>query len=244
MYRHANAKPHSSQICKLLAVVCAIGVLALGGATFVRGATVPQNARPAASAQNSRASSSQSYASVVSAAAEGNGVPFAIADFDGDQRPDLARVQPVHGNSFQTQYWIQLQLTRAGGQLIGIVGPAGGLQLIASDVNGDHAIDLVLKTAWLNRPVAILLNDGHGRFRTEKPSAFPGAFRRATTNWLSNTQHLSGAASLTQSRSGLFVYAHLAHAPPQTPVARHSNLTVFPSNLLLSRFGRAPPVRS
>jgi len=242
MYRHS--KRRSSHALDSVAVVCALGVLALAGAVFAAGAAVAQSTRPEASARDLLANSALPYASVVSAVAEGNGVPFAIADFDGDQRPDLARVQSGQGNSFQTRYWIQLQLTRAGRQLISIIGPAGGLQLIASDVNGDHAMDLVLRTAWLSRPVAILLNDGHGRFRTEKPSAFPGAFRRAAENWLSNPQHLSGGAKMMQSRSGVFAYAHFAHAPPQARAGWLSNLTVFPSNRSLSQFGRAPPIRS
>jgi len=244
MYRHAHTKGRWTRIREWLAVVCATGALALAGATSGRSATVARGARPAASAQNSTAGPAQSYANIVSAAAEGDGVPFAIADFDGDQRPDLARVQSGQGNSSQTQYWIQLQLTDAGRQLIGIVGPAGGLQLTASDVNGDHAIDLVLRTAWLNRPVAILLNDGHGRFRAETPSAFPGAFQRATENWLPHTRQLSGAASTAPSRAGVFAYSRLAHAPPQTSRWTQSSLDNSLPNSPLSQFGRAPPVRS
>src|SRR5277367_4435524 len=88
----------------------------------------------------------------------------AVGDFDGDLRPDLADVQTGRGDFFRTEYWIQLQLSAAGRQTILVVAPAGGLQIAARDVNGDHALDLVLTTAWLKQPVAILLNDGHGVF--------------------------------------------------------------------------------
>jgi len=245
MSRHGNAKRHAARTYKSLAVVCAICALVLAAATSARSATNTYVSRPVApAAQNATASSAQVYANVVSAAAEGDGVPFAIADFDGDQLPDLARVQSGPGNSYQTQYWIQLQLTHAGRQLIGVLGPAGGLQLTASDVNGDHAIDLVLRTAWLNRPVAILLNDGHGRFRAERPGAFPGAFRRASANWLSHTGQPSGAAGTTQSCRGIFADTNSAHAPPRNRAAWHSSLTKSLPHFLLSRFGRAPPLRS
>ena len=84
-----------------------------------------------------------------SATSVGPGLPFAIADFDGDLRPDLARVQTGRSDSSRTDYWIQLQLTASGRQSIEIVAPIGGLQIAARDVNGDHAIDLVLTAAWL-----------------------------------------------------------------------------------------------
>src|ERR1700681_1406735 len=36
---------------------------------------------------------------------------FAIADFDGDNRPDLATVQVGQGSSWDKHYWIPLQLS-------------------------------------------------------------------------------------------------------------------------------------
>ncbi len=169
------------------------------------------------------------------------GAPFAIADFDGDQQPDLARVQAGRSNSYQTQYWIQLQLTRAGRQLIGIVAPIGGLHVTASDVNGDHAIDLVLSTKWLDRPVAILLNDGHGRFTAEKPSAFPRAFRQATGERLSHRQHPRGTVSAAQSRPSVDVGAESAQAVPRARARVHSNSAILVSSSHLLKQGRAPP---
>lgn len=41
------------------------------------------------------------------------GLPFAIADFDADLRPDLARIQAGPTISGSTDYCIQLQLTSA-----------------------------------------------------------------------------------------------------------------------------------
>ncbi|MGA9885013.1 MAG: VCBS repeat-containing protein [Candidatus Acidiferrales bacterium] len=172
------------------------------------------------------------------------GAPFAIADFDGDKRPDLARVQAGQSNSFQTQYWIQLQLTQAGRQVIGVIAPIGGLQVRASDVNGDHAIDLVLSTAWLNRPVAILLNDGHGRFTTETPTAYPGAFRRSARERLSQKRRLSDAPSATQPRPGVYEETELAQPAPEVGARCCQILAAFLPTFLLLQHGRAPPLRS
>jgi hypothetical protein len=111
-------------------------------------------------------------------------VSFAYTDFDGDQRIDLAVVSA--GRSELMEYWVQLQLSASGARAIRVVGPAGGLQIASRDVNGDQAPDLILTTTWGNKPVAILLNDGHGSFSSLDPSLYPEAFRAPSTNWTSS----------------------------------------------------------
>lgn len=117
-------------------------------------------------------------------ASAGPGLRFAVADFDGDLRPDVANVQVGESTSGTSSYGIQLQLSGAGRQFIQLVAPRGGLLIEARDVNGDRAIDLVLTTAWFRQPVAVLLNDGHGKFSRAEPTSFPGAFSKSGTNWL------------------------------------------------------------
>jgi hypothetical protein len=119
------------------------------------------------------------------AIAIGQGLPFAIADFDGDFRFDLASIEAWPNNSGTTDYWIQLQLSAVGRQSIRFVGAPGGLRLEARDVNKDRAVDLVLVSAWSRQPVAILLNDGRGGFSRVAPTAFPEAFTNLATTWSS-----------------------------------------------------------
>src|SRR5271157_2674682 len=98
---------------------------------------------------------------------------FAIGDFDGDRKPDVATVQVVRDAALDSVYSIRLQLSAGEESAIGIAGPRGGLELVARDVNGDDAIDLVVTTAMDSHFVAVLLNDGHGKFTLAKPGAFP-----------------------------------------------------------------------
>ena len=169
---------------------------------------------------------------------------FAIADFDGDNRPDLATIQVGHGSSSDTQYWIAFQLSRGSRQILGITAPTGGLQVTSRDVNGDSFLDVVVTTAWTNRPVAVLLNDGQGNFRASSPSAFPRAFTTSEESWacindevkeanaalllryptgncpesrrFSSPQYVTGLLVLWASRNSRFspVVSFLGRAPP------------------------------
>lgn len=122
------------------------------------------------------------------------GAPFAIGDFDGDQLPDLASVQVAHIRNSETEYGIRFELSSGSRLSIDIMAPAGGLQLASRDVNGDSFLDVVVTTALLHRPVAVLLNDGHGNFALKDPAAFPETIRTAESFWTANAQQIREAA--------------------------------------------------
>ena len=98
---------------------------------------------------------------------------FAIADFDGDSQPDLATVEIGQTSASRARYWIGFQLSTGASQRIGVNAPIGGLDIVSRDVNGDQRLDLIVTTSWLDQPVAVLLNDGHGNFTLTDPGAFP-----------------------------------------------------------------------
>jgi len=97
---------------------------------------------------------------------------FAIADFDGDSKPDLATVEVGQVTASRARYWILFEMSAGTRQFIGVTAPVGGIEIASRDVNGDSSPDLVVTTPWLNRPVAVLLNDGHGNFTLYDPAAF------------------------------------------------------------------------
>ena len=130
---------------------------------------------------------------------------FAIADFDGDRKLDLATVEAQRGSSSNTtRYSIRLQLTAGAAQIFGVTAPAGGLQIVARDVNGDNAPDVLISTAWLHKQVAVLLNDGHGNFKLADPAAFPSARWESVLNWNSGSLPLCESTVLvrTEHRPG------------------------------------------
>jgi hypothetical protein len=121
---------------------------------------------------------------------------FAIADFDGDSRPDLASVDVGQSSLRNTRYLIAFHLSGGAGQIVGITAPNGGLQIISRDVNGDSFPDVIVTTAWTNRPVAILLNDGLGNFTPANPAEFQNAFIDSQTSWTAATDEIRDTALL------------------------------------------------
>lgn len=175
----------------------------------------------------------------------GPGFQFAIADFDGDRRPDIAYVQAGQASPGNVSYCVDFLLSSKGRSCFPLVAPSGGLLVEARDVNGDHAVDLVVSTAWFRQPVAVLLNDGHGSFTATKPAAFPNAFQRATSKRFSSHQNLASLISaLTQSRLSLFAQTPLSHPIAETRFRLRSACATPPSSSLLSNRGRAPPIHS
>jgi hypothetical protein len=176
-------------------------------------------------------------------ASAGPGPSFAIADFDGDHRLDCATVnggQAVSASNYE--YWIELKLTAAGRQAIPVVAPFGGLAIEARDVNGDNAVDLVVTTAWLRQPVAVFLNDGHGRFSRAEPSEFPGAFDDSRGNWSSSSNQACDVIGIPpQPRSGICSDATSlpdVRGPTDSIPAFRSAFRDF---FLTAQAGRAPP---
>jgi hypothetical protein len=171
------------------------------------------------------------------------GLPFAIADFDGDLHPDIASVQIGNSDSTHTVYWIQLQLTSVGRQSIRVVAPVGGLRLLARDVNGDRAIDLVVTTAGFGKPIAVFLNDGHGSFSQVDQAAIPGAFSNSETNAASPTNSLADTPGVPpQSRAGITIDTRALSRPRSNIRLIALAASRFPPDPSLScHLGRAPP---
>ncbi len=68
---------------------------------------------------------------------------FAIEDFDGDSRPDIATVVGGRSGAADNHYRIRFQLSSGRSQNIDLTAPVGGLDLSSRDVNGDDFLDVV-----------------------------------------------------------------------------------------------------
>jgi hypothetical protein len=105
-------------------------------------------------------------------ASRGSGVPFAVADFDGDWKPDLAIVETASLRRADANYSIRLQFSTAAGVSFLVKAPDGGIRVAARDVNGDNLPDLIVSSVSDQRIVAVLVNHGHGEFSRAEPASF------------------------------------------------------------------------
>jgi hypothetical protein len=175
--------------------------------------------------------------------ARGRGLPFAIGDFDGDLRPDIASIHPGHNGCSNGDYWVEIQLTSAARQSFRVVAPLGGLQIEARDVNGDDALDLVISTAWLRQPVSILLNDGRGHFSAVDPSAFSTKLRESGRTWAPTTGQAAQAAAISPRwRSGDASQTNrMARSRTQTSLICPASSEKHSGVFCTIHQGRAPP---
>jgi hypothetical protein len=170
-------------------------------------------------------------------------LPLVIADFDGDLRPDTASIQSGRSDSSHAVYWIQLQLTSIGRQSIRLEAPVGGLQILARDVNGDRALDLVVTTAGLGNLVAVFLNDGHGGFSKVDQNAFPVSFNDSATDCASAPcQDSIAAGAPPQSRTELASETRTVFGlESNAGLVAFSNPESSLDRALICHSGRAPP---
>jgi hypothetical protein len=169
------------------------------------------------------------------------GPQFAIADLDGDLRPDSASIQMGQNTGGMSTYWIHVRVA-AGGRSFPLVAPALGLIIKARYIEGRNAADLVVASAWSRRPVAVFRNDGYGNFSRAEPTS-PGSFNDSNTN-LDSSANLatvtagvppqSGAGICAQERKLLDDRSRAGLIPPSS-----SGFPVSPFSV--SHSGRAPP---
>jgi hypothetical protein len=171
---------------------------------------------------------------------------FTIADFDGDSRPDLARVQVGQSSSRNTRYWIAFQLSGGSAQTVSIIAPTGGLRITSRDVNGDTFPDVVVTTAWTNRPIAILLNDGSGKFTPLSPSSFQSAFAAPETSCSSPADEIKDATALLSRSTSGNCPMQSTSSSPRIIAALHASYSsaVLVLASVLPFIGRAPPFSS
>ena len=167
---------------------------------------------------------------------------FAIADLDGDNQPDFASVQLGQHGRMEGRYSIGFQLSSGPRQSIVISAPLGGLQVTLRDVNGDNSLDLIVTTEWFRKPVAVLLNDGHGHFTQSGNTQLADSIYNFQE--LSPARQIKDATALLPSRTISRAQVQTLRFPAPAELGRRlvSRLASrFPRFLNSPSLGRAPP---
>lgn len=169
---------------------------------------------------------------------------FAIADFDGDLQPDLAMVRVARDGAPFAEYFVDLKFSTGRREPLGILGPAGGLEITPKDVNGDKLTDLVVTSQFDAKFLAVFLNDGKGNFRQAERSEFPqlgsDCPRRLSAPEESPVvQFVLGRARTVDGEGPLSTIR--AELPNESHPLGNFSARVARSRWTLSRSGRAPP---
>jgi hypothetical protein len=173
------------------------------------------------------------------------GMPFVIADLDGDRKPDLALVEMGNVRSAKTNYSIRLQFSAGAELAIGVDAPLGGLRVAARDVNGDNNLDLILTSNLDARFIEVLLNDGHGNFSVAAPGAFPELENESEVLLNGPAGPVADQTTLASLRSsfgevGVPGYdCHSVLSSDSFPLKKDQ---VAPRQVAHSSLGRSPPV--
>jgi hypothetical protein len=107
-------------------------------------------------------------------------IVWAVADFDGDSRPDVA-ITKTEAQGAGYVYWLEIELStsRTGDSaqqhpgFPAIAPSMFGLHLTPRDVDGDHDLDIVVTIGFARQPVAVWINDGQGGFEEGDLAAYP-----------------------------------------------------------------------
>lgn len=104
-----------------------------------------------------------------------SGPRFAIADFDGDNKPDgalLLEPAPFLGSgSFQ----LELHFTGHNNSNINFQSPEPDVIVAAMDIDHDGDIDIVIQQSVTHKGLQVWINDGHGNFEKGRIEDYPSA---------------------------------------------------------------------
>ena len=109
----------------------------------------------------------------------------AIADFDGDQKPDAAQSREIGRFDGGYLYRVELKLSSGApdGSLTFVHMDALGLTILPVDVDGDHDVDLAITGRFVSQSIGVWINDGHGSFTKDSVSLYSAPRDRSSLRW-------------------------------------------------------------
>ena len=128
---------------------------------------------------------------------------WALADLDGDHKPDLARSRSI-AHSGDNLYRVDVNLS--GRSQVGsftFSNPnAFDVKLAAIDVDGDSDLDLIVSGRFLGQRLGVFINNGEGSFSRSPANLYPESLEK--TSWSPADPDSSGQAVDTKAPRHLF----------------------------------------
>jgi hypothetical protein len=125
------------------------------------------------------------------------------ADLDGDRKPDLARATGYSHGVLEIDLWMSGdQQDPASHDRFRVHSASSSIRMVSVDVDGDSDRDLVVEDL-ARKPLAILINDGHGRFHQAALHDFEFLFHRDPRSLAPAVQRAAFDYSGDHSRDGV-----------------------------------------
>ena len=177
------------------------------------------------------------------------GMGVAVADFDGDSRPDMAITKMnAQGGGYVFGLELNLSASHAGEPAARvpafpfIASSMFGVHLTPRDVDGDHDLDIVVTMGFTRQPVAVWINDGQGGFEEGDLAAYPALSCHDELLLSPKSSPQNTRALFDQSRRSWLTACGLLQ-----PFMRSDRGAILRSGFLISRVpadrrsARAPP---
>jgi hypothetical protein len=103
---------------------------------------------------------------------------WALSDFDGDSKIDLATTGPGRGDGRGYSHEVRLNLSASRETSFTFRSRSARIQLSAWDVDGDNDRDIVILESSTLEPIGVWLNDGFGNFAEGDLADFKDALQR------------------------------------------------------------------
>jgi len=174
-----------------------------------------------------------------------SGSTLAVADFDGDNKPDGAILLQSDANLVKGNFAIKLHLTGHSNNEIRFQSLESALTVEAFDIDHDGDIDLIIEESISHKRLQIWINDGHGNFEKGRSEDFPSA-ADSNPDQIRSSERLDASALSLPTQRGfetMLIACHIAGRPPS-----QKRLTAYSTNLPLSdqefsrTLSRAPPL--
>lgn len=173
------------------------------------------------------------------------GRTLAVADIDGDEKPDGALLLG-YGRLLSGNFEIQLHFSDRPDTKLTFESVEQALSVTAWDIDHDGDIDLVVEESFTHKPLRVWINEGHGDFHEQRVQDFPSDTLRIHENLQSPPRLADGLVVCLPSQRGLKI-AILTVLQLGRPPSRPTNQVVSPDSSFSSQThppnsSRAPPL--
>ena len=171
---------------------------------------------------------------------------LAVADFDGDDKPDGAvLIDEAWPRSHGGVRTVELHFTGRGNTNLTFESNESALGISAQDVNHDGTTDIVVEQPFTHKRLQVWLNDGHGAFQNARSEDYP-ASESAYHGRGASSQHADSPAVCLATQRGHDYASPTGCASLQITGSR-TDQQLLGASLLRSRGlarnpSRAPPI--